>query len=77
MYQAFSEIGYYNYDISDFKGVMKALIRPSNSVLCPKAVKIVVKGGHHGVGIRDFTPDQRESCYASLERWLNLKLTRT
>jgi pimeloyl-ACP methyl ester carboxylesterase len=124
MYQAFSEIGYYNYDISDFKGVMKALIRPSNSVLCPKgvrivfnpstmdrvyrflqyeaehiiyiygeldpwastqiqligrtdAIKIVVGGGHHGVGISDFTPEQRESCYASLERWLNLKLPRT
>jgi hypothetical protein len=124
MYQAFSEIGYYNYDISDFQGLMKVLTRPSNTVLCPKgvkvvfnpstmdrvyrflqyeanhviyiygeldpwastqiqligrtdAVKIVVKGGHHGVGIGDFTPDERELCDSSLERWLNLKLSRT
>jgi len=123
MYQAFREIGYYNYDVSDFNGLMKALANPSNSVLCPKgvkivfdpstmdrvyrflqyeanhviyiygeldpwastqipligrtdAVKIVVKGGHHGVGIRDFTPDQRASCFASLEKWLNLNLSR-
>jgi hypothetical protein len=124
MYQAFTEIGYYNYDIADFKDVMKTLKNPTNRVLCPKgveivfnpatmdfvyrflqyeatnvlyiygeldtwaatsvpligrtnAVKIVVKGGHHGAGIRDFTPEQRELCYATLERWLNLKLPRT
>ena len=124
MYQAFSEIGYYNYDLSDFKGIMKTLAAPSNTVLCPKgakivfnpatmdyvyrflqykadrvlyiygeldpwastqiqligrtdAVKIIVKGGHHGVGLSDCTPEQRELCYASLGRWLNVKLPRT
>jgi hypothetical protein len=124
MYQAFTEIGYYNYDISDFKGVMKVLTQPTNTVLCPKgvkivfnpstmdrvyrflqyqadhvlfiygefdtwastqiqligrtdAVKVVVKGGHHGVGIRNFTPDERELCYEKLEAWLNVKLPRT
>jgi len=124
MYQAFREIGYYNYDISDFKDIMKALTRPTNAVLCPKgvkivfdpstmdrvyrflqyeashviyiygeldpwastqiqligrtdAIKVVVTGGHHGVGLRDFTPDQRESCTARLERWLHLKLPGT
>ena len=124
MYQAFTEIGYYNYDIADFKNVMKTLKNPTNRVLCPKgvaivfnpatmdfvyrflqyeaanvlyiygeldtwaatsvpligrtnAVKIVVKGGHHAVGIRDFSLEQRELCYASLERWLNLKLPRS
>jgi len=41
------------------------------------AVKIVVKGGHHAVGIRDFTPEQKELFYTSLERWLNLKLPRS
>jgi hypothetical protein len=40
-YQAFTEIGYYNYDITDFKPHMKALKNPSNSVLCPPGVKIV------------------------------------
>lgn len=124
MYQAFTEIGYYNYDIADFKDVMKTLKNPTNRILCPKgveiafnpvtmdfvyrflqyeaanilyiygeldtwaatsvpligrtnAVKIIVKGGHHGAGIRDFTPEQRELCYATLERWLNRKLPRS
>jgi len=124
MYQAFTEIGYYNYDISDFRDVMKTLKNPANRVLCPKgveivfntatmdfvyrflqyeaanvlyiygeldtwaatqvpligrtnAVKIVVKGGHHMVGIRDFSPEQRELCYTSLEKWLDIKLPRT
>ena len=124
MYQAFTEIGYYNYDIADFKDVMKTLKNPTNRALCPKgveivfnpatmdfvyrflqyeaanvlyiygeldtwaatqvpligrtnAVKIVVKGGHHGSSIRDFTPEQRVLCCATLERWLNLKLPRT
>jgi hypothetical protein len=124
MYQAFSEIGYYNYDVSDFKGVMKVLKAPTNRVLCPKgvtivfdpatmdrvyrflqyeagrviyiygeldtwaatqvpligrtdAVKIVVKGAHHGVGIRDFSPEQKELFLTCLERWLDLKLPRT
>lgn len=40
-YQAFTEIGYYNYDITDFKSRMKALINPSNIVLCPPGAKIV------------------------------------
>jgi len=117
MYQAFTEIGYYNYDITDFNGVMKTLTAPTNQVLCPKgvpivynpgpmdrvyrflqyeadrvlyiygeldtwaatrvpligrtdAVEIVVKGAHHGVGIRDFTSAQRDLLNAALERWL-------
>ncbi|MCJ7587016.1 MAG: peptidase [Candidatus Aminicenantes bacterium] len=124
MYQAFTEIGYYNYNIADFKDVMKTLKNPTNRVLCPKgveivfnpatmdfvyrflqyeaanvlyiygeldtwgatqvpligrtnAVKIVVKGGHHGAGFRDFSPEQKELFYTSLERWLNLKLPRS
>jgi hypothetical protein len=124
MYQAFTEIGYYNYDISDFKGLMKALKSPTNQVLCPKgaaivfdpatmdrvyrflqyeadrvvyiygeldtwaatqvpligrtdAVKIVVRGAHHGVGVRDFSPEQKELYYGTLERWLGLTLPRT
>ncbi|HDT13869.1 MAG TPA: hypothetical protein ENO03_05865, partial [Candidatus Aminicenantes bacterium] len=41
MYQAFTEIGYYNYDVSDFRGLMRALRSPTNQVLCPKGVEIV------------------------------------
>ena len=41
MYQAFTEIGYYNYDISAFKPFMKRLKQPTNLVLCPDGAKIV------------------------------------
>ncbi len=40
-YQAFTEIGYYNYDITDFKAHMKTLKNPTNRVLCPEGVPIV------------------------------------
>lgn len=124
MYQAFTEIGYYNYDVTDFKGLMRALKSPTNMVLCPKgveivfdprtmdrvyrflqyeadrviyiygeldtwaatqvpligradAVKIVVKGAHHGAAVRDFSPEQKELFYNTLEKWLGLTLPRT
>ena len=41
LYQAFTEIGYYNYDITDFKQYLKTLKDPSNLVICPDGVKIV------------------------------------
>jgi pimeloyl-ACP methyl ester carboxylesterase len=41
LYEAFSEIGYYNYDITDFKAYLKALKDPSNLVICPDGAKIV------------------------------------
>jgi hypothetical protein len=41
LYQAFTEIGYYNYDITDFKPYMKTLKEPTNLVICPDGVKIV------------------------------------
>ena len=41
LYQAFTEIGYYNYDITDFKPYLKALKDPSNLVICPDDAKIV------------------------------------
>jgi hypothetical protein len=122
-YQAFTEIGYYNYDITDFKPHMKALKNPSNIVLCPSGAKIVynpapmaevyhflqyegnhifyiygeldpwsatavpligrtdsfkvvVRNGHHGSRIGDFTPMEKELFYSTLERWLGLKLVR-
>lgn len=39
MYQAFTEIGYYNYDIADFKPYLKANPNPSNTDLCPAGTK--------------------------------------
>ncbi|MHB8054489.1 MAG: S28 family serine protease [Candidatus Aminicenantales bacterium] len=44
-YQAFTEIGYYNYDITDFKPHMKALKNPSNTILCPPGANIVYNPG--------------------------------
>lgn len=41
LYQAFTEIGYYNYDITDFKDYMKTLKNPSNLCICPDGAKIV------------------------------------
>jgi len=41
LYQAFTEIGYYNYDITDFKQYLKAVKNPSNLVICPDGAKIV------------------------------------
>jgi hypothetical protein len=35
LYQAFTEIGYYNYDTTDFKQYMKALTHPTNLDICP------------------------------------------
>jgi hypothetical protein len=40
-YQAFTEMGYYNYDIADFKPYMKTLKEPTNSVLAPQGVELV------------------------------------
>ena len=34
-YQAFTEIGYYNYDITDFKPYLNANPNPTNMDLCP------------------------------------------
>jgi len=39
MYQAFTEIGYYNYDIDEFKGLL-SLKNPTNQVLCPAGAEI-------------------------------------
>ena len=35
-YQAYTEIGYYGYDITEFKGLLKAVRVPTNSILAPK-----------------------------------------
>lgn len=38
-YQAFAEVGYYNYDITDFKSYLKANPNPTNMDLCPPGTK--------------------------------------
>lgn len=123
IYQAFTEIGYYNYDITDLKPYLKAVKNPTNTVLAPKgvklvfnpatlqkvynfiqyegnniayiygeldtwsstavqligrtnAIKLVNKGGYHGSRIRDLSPEQQDLFYSSMEKWLDMKLTR-
>jgi hypothetical protein len=123
LYQAFTEMGYYNYDITDFKPYMKTLAEPTNLIICPDgakivynpatmafvynflqykanhviyiyggldfwaatqmqligrtdAVKFVVPDSHHGTGVRNFSPEQKELFYSTMERWLDMKLTR-
>jgi len=39
LYQAFTEIGYYNYDTVDFKPYMKSLTDPTNLDICPEGTK--------------------------------------
>jgi len=39
LYQAFTEIGYYNYDITDFKPYIKTLKSPTNLDICPDEVR--------------------------------------
>jgi hypothetical protein len=40
------------------------------------ALKFVVKNGHHGSRVKDFSPEQKELFYSTLERWLGLTLAR-
>jgi hypothetical protein len=39
-YQAYTEIGYYGYDITDFKGLLTAVRNPTNSILAPQNVEL-------------------------------------
>jgi hypothetical protein len=39
LYQAFTEIGYYNYDITDFKPYLKYNTDPTNLDICPDEVR--------------------------------------
>ena len=39
-YQAYTEIGYYGYDITDFKGLLTALTNPTNIILAPKNTEL-------------------------------------
>jgi hypothetical protein len=55
IYQAFTEIGYYNYDITDLKPYMKAVQNPSNLILAPKGAKIV------------YNPDTLQKVYHFLQ----------
>ncbi|RYG23236.1 peptidase [bacterium] len=125
MYQAFTEIGYYNYDITNFKPYLKHNPNPTNMDLCPPgtqsaivfnpqtmafvfnflqykadrvayiygetdawsatqmqligrtdAIKLVARNASHNASVRAMSPEQKETFYAAMERWLGMKLNR-
>jgi hypothetical protein len=39
-YQAYTEIGYYGYDVTDFKGLLTAITNPTNIILAPPNVEL-------------------------------------
>jgi hypothetical protein len=39
-YQAYTEIGYYGYDITDFRGLLTAIKDPTNIILAPRNTKL-------------------------------------
>jgi hypothetical protein len=39
-YQAYTEIGYYGYDITDFKGLLTAIKDPTNIILAPRNTQL-------------------------------------
>jgi hypothetical protein len=39
-YQAYTEIGYYGYDITDFKGLLTAITNPTNIILAPRDAEL-------------------------------------
>jgi hypothetical protein len=39
-YQAYTEIGYYGYDITPFKGLLTAITDPTNRILAPRGVEV-------------------------------------
>ncbi len=118
-YQAYTEIGYYGYDVTDLRGLLTTVTNPTNIILAPRnvelkfnpsvmysvytwlrdhgsniiyiygekdlwsatamelsgktnALKLVHKGGSHGVRIRDLSPEQQKVLYSALSQWLSL-----
>ena len=39
-YQAYTEIGYYGYDITEFRGLLTAVTNPTNNILAPRNVEL-------------------------------------
>jgi dienelactone hydrolase len=68
LYQAFTEIGYYNYDITDFKSYMKTLKDPSNLAICPDGAKIIFSNTRRTTWLTstaNSTPGRQRRCNSS------------
>ena len=122
-YQAYTEIGYYGYDISDFKDLITEIKNPTNEIFAPKnaelnydysamqkvyewvqnegnnfifiygeydpwnstsvqlngttnSIKMVKKTGSHATRIKHFNEEEKEIIFSTLEKWLDVKITR-
>jgi hypothetical protein len=120
-YQAYAEIGYYGYDITEFRDLLTEIIEPTSKIFLPKgtdpefnyplmqkintwlqkegnnmlfiygevdtwsapavqltgetnAIKMVKKGGSHKTRIKDFSREEKEIIYYTLENWLDIEI---
>jgi hypothetical protein len=76
MYQAFTEIGYYNYDITDFKPYMKTLKNPTNLAICPPGVKIVFNPAtmYFVFNFLQYKADRVIYIYGGLDAWASTQM---
>jgi hypothetical protein len=121
-YQAYAEIGYYGYDITDFRDLLTEIKEPTSKIFLPKgtdpefnyplmqkintwvqkegnnmlfiygeidtwsapavqltgetnAIKMVKKGGAHRTRIKDFSDEEKEIIYSTLEEWLDIQIS--
>jgi len=122
-YQAYAEIGYYGYDITDFKDLLTEITEPTSKIFLPNgtdpefnyplmqkintwvqkegnnmlfiygeidtwsapavqltgetnAVKMVKEGGSHRTRIKDFSEEEKEVIYSTLEKWLKIEINK-
>jgi len=122
-YQAYSEIGYYGYDISPLKDLLREVKDPSSKFFIPRnsnpqfacslmqdintwvqkhgnnmlfiyggndtwsataveltgetnSIKMVKEGGSHRTRINNFSDEEKEIIYSTLEDWLDYKIVR-
>jgi hypothetical protein len=122
-YQAYNEIGYYGYDITDLNDLLKEVKEPTSKIFIPKssnpnfncslmqnintwvqkhgnnmlfiygeydtwsapavqltgetnAIKMIKKEGSHRTRIKDFSKEEKEIIYSTLEKWLDIEIRR-
>jgi hypothetical protein len=76
LYQAFTEIGYYNYDVTDFKPYMKALKNPTNLAICPPGVKIIFNPAtmYFVNNFLQYKADHVIYIYGGLDAWASTQM---
>jgi hypothetical protein len=71
LYQAFTEIGYYNYDITELKPYLKANPDPTNLDICPDGVTIVYNPATMAFvyNFLQYKADRVAYIYGELDAW--------